>query len=134
MSKVLLGLQLLIALSALRHEGRRVPAGKPVALTPEQAKAVIDCGAARVATEEEAAMFTAGTLDEVGADTSASASTSASTSADADADANASGGGDDGAAASAVAVAAAPPPAATKAPTKKPAASKPAAKSARKKA
>ncbi|MDP9990887.1 hypothetical protein J2W28_002057 [Variovorax boronicumulans] len=81
-NKILLGLQLLIALSALRQKGKVIPEGEAVQLTPERAEVLIDCGAARPATEAEIAAYEAGEPLPVG-------------EGDADADSDADADGDD---------------------------------------
>lgn len=86
-NKILLGLQLLIALSALRQKGKVIPEGEAVQLTPERAEVLIDCGAARPATEAEIAAYEAGEPLPVGeGDADADADADADTDPDADAD------------------------------------------------
>jgi hypothetical protein len=80
MSKTLFGLQLLIALSAIRHGGRHVPEGKAVAVDPAHSKPLLGCGAAREATAEEAEAFLAEQEDDTDAQQQTGTADSASAS------------------------------------------------------
>lgn len=59
MDKIPTGLRLLIVVSPLRHEGKRVAAGVPLLLADEPARAALFSEAARPANDDEIAAYEA---------------------------------------------------------------------------